>query len=685
MANKVTVNGANLSGVNMTVGANGLTPGAPDAITGVNVTINGVQVTNAMVSLSTREQIWPMLTTPSGQAEVSDAHELEVGVKFKTAVDGFILAIRFFKAQSNPGPHVVTLWDASTKKLIQSAMVSGETASGWQTQNFGTAIPVKANTTYIASYHMMKGNYWVARDAAGLVSGIRSGNLYAFGDAEAGGNGVYAYGPQNTFPDKTYHQSNYWVDVVFSQIAPGTVVVVPPVPPDPIPPNPVPGPTLKMATVVSSGVSGMVKYGFNQHAWSYARSKEMYNWVGSKVFRINITYARYISEPWPPTTGFNSVSLAAVKDGCADGKDCVFALTNPGYPVTDTPKWGDFCRDVAAWVGVNGLNDKVILENGNEPNFNIITAQQFYDALKVGHTGMKAGNPNARMAAPVINASYVGNAVNFVNNLAKIPGFYDLFEYGDFHPYYQTPENSWKTDLNAFITRLGDPGAAIGKDKEFIASEVGWTNAIGVLTDKTGENRGGTGTTTTQPEGPAGDYYSRYVPITRATKKLRYITFYALKDENPGDPTFTNGQAHFGVYKETVLEPKPAAMVCRDLIPLCQQAQEAVFAHRGASAAGQEYENADWFVKLKLALTGQPQTNALVAWVASAAPPRDTKLVVRSQSVGKATWWVAGDSARTSSPIGIGDSVITVPLGHRSIIITTDVPADFPEIVNPKG
>jgi len=53
--------------------------------------------------------IWPASQAPA-VASVVDANAVELGVKFRASVNGFVTAIRFFKGPSNTGTHVVNLW-----------------------------------------------------------------------------------------------------------------------------------------------------------------------------------------------------------------------------------------------------------------------------------------------------------------------------------------------------------------------------------------------------------------------------------------------------------------------------------------------------------------------------------------------------------------------------------------------
>ncbi len=155
--------------------------------------------------------IWPSNPTPSVPAD-SDTGSVELGVKFRTSVNGYICGLRFYKGSGNTGTHVGTLWTASGQQLAR-ATFTNETASGWQQVSFATPVAVTANTLYVASYHAPAGHY--AADGNYFASGVTSGSLYAFGSAESSGNGVYLYG-SGGFPVNSFNATNYWVDVLFT-------------------------------------------------------------------------------------------------------------------------------------------------------------------------------------------------------------------------------------------------------------------------------------------------------------------------------------------------------------------------------------------------------------------------------------------------------------------------------------
>ncbi|HEY1215778.1 MAG TPA: DUF4082 domain-containing protein, partial [Bryobacteraceae bacterium] len=156
---------------------------------------------------------WGSAAAPSNPS-VNDPNAVELGVKFKLDLNGFITGIRFYKGATNTGTHTGTLWSSSGQQLA-TATFSGETASGWQQVNFVSPVAVTANTVYVASYHTNVGNY-AGDNGYFAISGVDSPPVHLLRDGVSGGNGVYAYSASSTFPANTYQSSNYWVDVVFS-------------------------------------------------------------------------------------------------------------------------------------------------------------------------------------------------------------------------------------------------------------------------------------------------------------------------------------------------------------------------------------------------------------------------------------------------------------------------------------
>jgi Domain of unknown function (DUF4082)/Bacterial Ig-like domain/Bacterial Ig domain len=163
---------------------------------------------------------WPASATPTNPA-VNDPGAVELGVKFRTDIDGFIAGVRFYKGATNTGTHIGNLWTTSGQ-LLATATFSGESASGWQQVNFASPVQVTANTVYVASYYAPNGNY--AGDNNFFAGGgVNNSPMFLLQNGVSGGNGVYQYAAASSFPSQTYQSSNYWVDVVFTtSIGPDT-------------------------------------------------------------------------------------------------------------------------------------------------------------------------------------------------------------------------------------------------------------------------------------------------------------------------------------------------------------------------------------------------------------------------------------------------------------------------------
>jgi hypothetical protein len=160
---------------------------------------------------STTTSLFSPSSTPAN-VTANDPNAVDLGFKFQSSSNGTITGIRFYKAPQNTGTHIGDLWTTSGN-LLASATFTNETASGWQQVNFSSPVTITAGTTYIASYHTNAGEY--SYDSNYFANSLTNGPLTAPSSASTGGNGVYAYGTSNLFPNSTFNATNYWVDVVF--------------------------------------------------------------------------------------------------------------------------------------------------------------------------------------------------------------------------------------------------------------------------------------------------------------------------------------------------------------------------------------------------------------------------------------------------------------------------------------
>jgi hypothetical protein len=155
--------------------------------------------------------VFPAVGAP-GTADAGDGSSVELGVKIRTTAPASVTGIKFYKSALNTGAHTGSLWTASGQRLATGTF-TGETATGWQTLTFPSPVPVRANTTYIASYFAPNGHY--AADA-GYFTGKSAGlaPLQGLQAGTDGGNGVYHYGSAGGFPAQSYNDTNYWVDAI---------------------------------------------------------------------------------------------------------------------------------------------------------------------------------------------------------------------------------------------------------------------------------------------------------------------------------------------------------------------------------------------------------------------------------------------------------------------------------------
>jgi hypothetical protein len=161
-----------------------------------------------MAATSTTSSLWPTSSVP-GNADSGEGLAVEAGVRFTADTNGYITGIRFYKGTANTGTHIANLW-SSSGQLLASATFVNETATGWQQVNFSAPVAITAGTTYVASYFAPNGH--AAFDNDYFTSAYSSGSLRV-----PISGGVYRYGTVTGFPNLSYRNSNYWVDVVFAR------------------------------------------------------------------------------------------------------------------------------------------------------------------------------------------------------------------------------------------------------------------------------------------------------------------------------------------------------------------------------------------------------------------------------------------------------------------------------------
>ncbi|MEQ1638863.1 MAG: N,N-dimethylformamidase beta subunit family domain-containing protein, partial [Methylococcales bacterium] len=164
---------------------------------------------------STACSAWSSGTVP-GTPSVNDPVSVELGVKFKSDINGWVTGVRFYQVNAGAGAgrtFPASLWSLSGQQLATGSVTS--TASGWQQVNFSTPVAISSNTVYVASYHAPNGNY-AANGPSFAAAGIDNPPIHLLKDGVSGLNGLYTYSAGSTFPTSSFSSANYWVDVMFS-------------------------------------------------------------------------------------------------------------------------------------------------------------------------------------------------------------------------------------------------------------------------------------------------------------------------------------------------------------------------------------------------------------------------------------------------------------------------------------
>jgi hypothetical protein len=142
----------------------------------------------------------------------NDSSAVELGLRFTPDVDGVIAGVRFYKGAGNGGTHTGRVW-SSSGALLGTVTFSGESATGWQTATFASAVSVTAGQTYVVSYTSPQGHY-AADENAFAMRELKAAPFTVAGGYGAPAAGVY--GDPGTFPSSSFGNANYYVDPIFS-------------------------------------------------------------------------------------------------------------------------------------------------------------------------------------------------------------------------------------------------------------------------------------------------------------------------------------------------------------------------------------------------------------------------------------------------------------------------------------
>jgi hypothetical protein len=143
-----------------------------------------------------------------------DGSAIEAGMRFSPDSNGFVSGVSFYKSAANTGTHTGSLWDSAGTRLA-TVTFAAETATGWQTAYFDSAVAVTAGQNYVVSYTAPQGHYSVA-SYYWPYSARKSSPISVPGGLNASTPGIF--GNPGTFPTETYRGSNYFVDVSFNTV-----------------------------------------------------------------------------------------------------------------------------------------------------------------------------------------------------------------------------------------------------------------------------------------------------------------------------------------------------------------------------------------------------------------------------------------------------------------------------------
>jgi hypothetical protein len=247
---------------------------------------------------------------------------LELGLKFKSDIDGYISGASIFVpsctlvSQDGCGndyvSYNVNLWDKKGNILATNTnyMVQPSTdGSGFWTAPilFDEPVAIKADKTYVISYSPSDNRY--AATNGYFSSKYTNGTLIALKSRSDNGNGVYVYSP-NSFPTETFEASNYWIDPIF-RLYPLTTI------------ENVNIETGEVTTIVAPRIDRLVAGGYAQNGNIYFSRTNSKNgsindnqsniWVIAKgqTEAVKLTHSPNISEFYIDAAPDNSVLLVA--------------------------------------------------------------------------------------------------------------------------------------------------------------------------------------------------------------------------------------------------------------------------------------------------------------------------------------------------------------------------------------
>lgn len=190
--------------------------------TDTSISIGSVKISSGSEGEGTTVSLWSN-TTPSVYSSFSEGDPLNLGLIFRSTQPGSVTGVKFFNpggANTN-GNDIGKLWSCTTTDCsdaggstgteLATVTFSADATLGWKQATFSEPVAITPNMHYMISYYSAEGVYAASSLYFEAQSAINA-PLVAPGFNFDNGR----FRPNSSdFPAATWHQTNYWVDVMF--------------------------------------------------------------------------------------------------------------------------------------------------------------------------------------------------------------------------------------------------------------------------------------------------------------------------------------------------------------------------------------------------------------------------------------------------------------------------------------
>ncbi|QQS18025.1 DUF4082 domain-containing protein [Candidatus Saccharibacteria bacterium] len=330
-------NGNPISNPENVVTFNPMIEGVPvyDSVRELSISPDGknVLVTRVTDPMDYSQSIWEGYTGGIVPGIYQDNTDLELGLKFKSSIDGYVAGASVYVPACNnydseglynpvctDGDYAyydINLWAKNGTLLASNNDIYIQTYhqySQWQSLYFAEPVDIQADRIYTISYSPSNKRYAATNNS--FSSDVTNGVLTALKSKSSRPNGVISASP-GVFPvTSTGNDSNYWVDPIFMLYKLTTIENV----------NLETG---QITTIVAPRVDGLLSGGYAQNGNIYFSRTNSKNgnpsdaqsniWViaSGQTEATKLTHSKNVSEFYIDAAPDNSVLLVAdVEDGC---------------------------------------------------------------------------------------------------------------------------------------------------------------------------------------------------------------------------------------------------------------------------------------------------------------------------------------------------------------------------------